>query len=127
MYLVSKDHSFCSQCSELYYSSRQEVLRALFFCLFVSVLPRPRARCPGSSLLGNSLCGSSFLRSCHMLSHCKTSAEGHPVLVESTHFCYLPNLEGYSPNCLLVLLCPFLSFLKGYYIITIQRVFRNTM
>ena len=56
-----------------------------------------------------------------MLKHCKTSEEELPVLVESTHLCYLPNLEGFSPNCLPVFLSPFLSFLREVHIITLHE------
>ena len=43
------------------------------------------------------------------------------MLVESTHLCYLPNLEGFSPNCLPVFLSPFLSFLREVHIITLHE------
>ena len=56
-----------------------------------------------------------------MLKHCKTSEEELLVLVESTYHCYLPNLEGFSPNCLPVFLSSFLSFLREVHIITFQE------
>lgn len=56
-----------------------------------------------------TLGGCPFLRSCHMLGHCKASGQRLAVLLEPTHFCCPPRLGGHFPCSLLVLLFLFIS------------------